>query len=89
MLEDIVVDDLHSICGHGGQPHQTGLKVEPGNVRLVPQVKDLYEWRYSFNKAYLFRKHLHEHGVDACQDLIRDVGYSFGRPYIAAVSRYS
>ncbi|KAK5082545.1 hypothetical protein LTR70_007651 [Exophiala xenobiotica] len=57
---------------------QVGLKVEPHDVRLVPYADDLYQWRYPIEKAYLFRKPLHEHGMDACQELIRDVGSSFG-----------
>ncbi|KAL3587982.1 hypothetical protein FPOAC2_14022 [Fusarium poae] len=56
---------------------RTGIKLEPGNVRLVMKQSDAYTWTYTKEVAHLFSRELEDHEPEAYQKLCREVGRSF------------
>ncbi|PCD24117.1 hypothetical protein FGRA07_11393 [Fusarium graminearum] len=54
-----------------------GVKLEPGDVRLVPKQSDAYTWHYQREVEYLFSKELDDHEPEAYRKLCREVGISF------------
>ncbi|KAG8665299.1 uncharacterized protein FPOAC1_013278 [Fusarium poae] len=56
---------------------RTGIKLEPGDVRLVMKQSDAYTWTYTKEVAHLFSRELEDHEPEAYQKLCREVGRSF------------
>ena len=51
--------------------------VEPGDVRLIPNINNDYAWQVLPEKQYLFQKHISKHSIGAYCELCRGIGVSF------------
>ncbi|KAK5093984.1 hypothetical protein LTS08_008768 [Lithohypha guttulata] len=68
--------DVQGKTHHSGTEQQTGLDIDPLEVRLVPGPADPYVWQYGPEQQHLFRKQLSKHNLGAYRQICQHLGRS-------------